>query len=164
MKSVELHCFQSIKFSVLCECSSSETLYTSGYGVSMSLNALIDIELSEYVSTTRSVAGVDVLIHQREEFPGQTAIMTTAQAGNDVLMSVTPSVMDSDSSLRTLTSEQRACYFPDEKKLRTTDVYTYKSCVTECKVDHFIKACACIPFFFNELSKCDIVKLRAKCC
>lgn len=40
-----------------------------------------------------------------------------------------------------------------QKKLRTTNKYSFQSCMTECTVDTILNKCDCLPFYYPESSK-----------
>lgn len=147
----------------------------AGYGESVGLTILVDPEINDYVSFRSSFFGIKVLIHGAEEFPDSSVTTIIAQPGNDVSIAVVPTVVVSNIEIRSLPVNQRDCLFEDEvsvrlegmfccfvyaktilylqKKLRTTDRYSYESCLTECVVDAILNICGCIPFFYPHLRK-----------
>lgn len=46
--------------------------------------------------------------------------------------------------------------FIPQKKLRTTNKYSFQSCMTECTVDTILNKCDCLPFYYPESSMCSL--------
>lgn len=46
-----------------------------------------------------------------------------------------------------------SCNIYLQKKLRTTNKYSFQSCMTECTVDTILNKCDCLPFYYPESSK-----------
>lgn len=123
----------------------------SGAGENVGLQARIEIEKESYVAYSKSFYGAKILIHDAENFP-QTSVTTTTigQPGYDLTIPVIPSVIVSEPGIRSLSEKQRNCLFDDEQKLRTTNKYSFQSCMTECTVDTILNKCDCLPFYYPE--------------
>lgn len=117
----------------------------------MGLNVLIDPEVNETLALSKAAYGVEVLIHDAEEFPQASVSSAIAQPGTDVIMSIVPSVISSKPAIRSLPVVERQCYFADEQKLRAARKYSLNSCLAECRVDYIVSKCDCVPFFYPEL-------------
>lgn len=50
---------------------------------------------------------------------------------------------------RQLSIKQRKCVFEDEIKLLTSDIYTYHSCMIQCRMKIARDLCKCVPFFYQ---------------
>ncbi|XP_055311194.1 sodium channel protein Nach-like isoform X2 [Sitodiplosis mosellana] len=127
------------------------TYRVSGAGENVGLNIRIEIEKESYVAYSKSFYGAKILIHDAENFP-QTSVTTTTigQPGYDLTIAVLPSVIVGEPGIRSLSQKQRNCLFVDEKKLRTTNKYSFQSCMTECTVDTILNKCDCLPFYYPE--------------
>lgn len=82
----------------------------------------------------------------------------------DVL--ITPSVIKSDESLKTLEPSERLCYFEGERKLRFFKVYTKRNCEIECFSNYSRNICDCVPFHIvrdHDTKVCGITKLDLNC-
>ncbi|KAK7792769.1 hypothetical protein R5R35_004882 [Gryllus longicercus] len=55
------------------------------------------------------------------------------------------------SEARQLSIRQRRCVFPDEIKLDTDSIYTYTSCMSQCRLRRLLKLCGCAPFFYATI-------------
>lgn len=129
-----------------------ELLYVLGAGERVGLTVTMDIEPDKYLSATSPFYGVEVFVHNPQEQP--TKVMTSlAQVGQDVSISVVPSVIISEMGVRDVPLTQRRCYFEDEKPLRSTHRYSFDSCMMECRVDTIVDLCGCVPFNFPETRK-----------
>ncbi|KAJ6642565.1 Pickpocket protein 28 [Pseudolycoriella hygida] len=135
----------------------------SGAGQFVSLEVLLHVSVAQYVAYTRSYYGISVLIHSPEDYPQASATTTIAQPGCDVILAIIPSVVVSEPSVRTLALKQRNCFFQDEKKLRTTEKYSFQSCITECAVDTIVKQCGCLPFYYSEIHLKDFAGKTRQC-
>lgn len=100
---------------------------------------------------SRTVYGLEVLIHDAEEFPQASITSAVAQPNNEVILSITPSVISSKAAIRDVPVTERQCYFSDEIKLRATRKYTMNSCLAECRVDYIVRKCNCLPFFYPDI-------------
>ncbi|GAB0097885.1 sodium channel protein Nach [Sergentomyia squamirostris] len=141
----------------------NEVLHVSGSGRNVGLHIVVDIEPESSVAMTRNYYGIEVMVHDAEEFPQSSVTTAVAQPGQEVVIAVKPSVVSSRPSVRGVAVKKRNCYFNDEYKLRATKKYTLNSCIAECRVDTIVKKCKCLPFFFpdistfaNEYRQCDL--------
>uniref|UniRef100_A0A2S2QJY1 Sodium channel protein Nach n=1 Tax=Sipha flava TaxID=143950 RepID=A0A2S2QJY1_9HEMI len=77
--------------------------------------------------------------------------IVTAKKGTKLSIMVKPFVTISTDAIKHLPVVERFCYFPDEKHLSVSKVYTQKSCLIECRLDYLQKKCHCRPYYFNML-------------
>lgn len=131
--------------------NSQNIFYVSGTGRNMGLHVLIDAETEQSLSLAKSLYGVEVLIHDAEQFPQASVTTGIAQPGQEVIMSIVPQTMTSRPSVRDVPFAERQCFFSDEVKLRATQKYSLNSCLAECQVDFIIAKCDCVPFFYPEI-------------
>jgi acid-sensing ion channel, other len=82
--------------------------------------------------------------------------------GFDFEILITPEIIRTDDTLRTLTPTERGCYFPDERKLEYFQVYTRKNCEFECFSKTLNEAeIHCVPYYAvrdNVTEVCDYRK------
>lgn len=157
------------------ETSTSPTFRVSGAGQNVGLETLIWVAKEEYVSYSRSYYGVSVLVHGAERFPQALDKTTFGQPGCDLSIAVVPSVVVSETEIRSVPMQQRNCYFNDEvcyiryqfkgplmrfscfsftqRSLRSTYKYTFQACVSECAADNVVDVCKCVPFYYPEIRK-----------
>lgn len=57
---------------------------------------------------------------------------------------VTPEITRTDESLKVLPTEERECYFENERKLKYFKIYTEEYCKMECIMDFAIEYCKCL--------------------
>lgn len=112
---------------------------------------MMDSQPHESLGLARTVHGLEVLIHDPEEFPQASISSAVAQPNMEVILSITPSVINSKAAIRDIPVIERQCYFEDEVKLRATRKYTMNSCLAECRVDYIVKKCNCLPFFYPDI-------------
>lgn len=68
--------------------------------------------------------------------------------GKNLEVLITPSVIRSDESLKSLEPSDRSCYMEGERKLRFFKVYTRRNCEIECFSNYSLQSCKCVPFEF----------------
>lgn len=112
---------------------------------------MMDSQPQHSLGLARTVHGLEVLIHDPEEFPQGSITSAVAQPNAEVILSITPSVINSKETIRDIPVDERQCYFEDEIKLRATRKYTLNSCLAECRVDYIVKMCNCLPFFYPDI-------------
>lgn len=86
----------------------------SGAGSNVGLSALVQIEPDDYVAYSQSFYGAYILIHGPRDFPQASVTSAIGQPGNDVAISVTPSVTVGQPYIRGLPLNKRNCLFSDE--------------------------------------------------
>lgn len=126
----------------------------SGAGRFVGINIGVRVGTTNSIAYTRTFYGIGVLVHGSQDFAQNTDLTAYGQPGDDLLIGVVPTVTVSDPSIRPLPVQQRACYFDDELKLRTTLLYTNKLCIAECVLNTIYEYCKCLPFFYAEVRKC----------
>jgi acid-sensing ion channel, other len=102
------------------------------------------------------------IVHSHYELPGSydSTEMCEFRYGFDFDVLITPEIIRTDKSLRSVAPEKRGCYFEGEKKLRFFKVYTRRNCEFECLADLLLNHpdVNCTQFFMvrNESTEvCD---------
>ncbi|GLV43926.1 nach [Carabus blaptoides fortunei] len=137
------------------------TLYrTLYYGVQMGLSVILNpliTNVSTQVSTLNS-AGVKILIHSPEDYPGLFSIEKILAAGRESFIRILGTKLISSSDVESLTAKQRSCLIANEMKLKYFNEYRDTNCGTECKMDKVYHYCDCIPYYFPPSDKlmCNI--------
>lgn len=62
---------------------------------------------------------------------------------------------------RQLSIRQRKCVFPDEIKLVTSNEYSFSACMIQCRMDASKRLCGCIPWFYNNIGKRNVIYCNA---
>jgi acid-sensing ion channel, other len=92
--------------------------------------------------------------------PDQFALKThTFGYGNSLEIMITPSIIQTDESLRSTPPKIRKCLFREERKLRYYKYYTRAACELECKSHLFYELCGCTSFFWprnDSMKLCNI--------
>lgn len=86
----------------------------------MGLNLVLDAETQQSLGMSKSLYGIEVLIHDAEDFPQASVTSGIAQPGRELTLSIVPSVISSTPNLRGVSVSERQCYFSDEQNLRAT--------------------------------------------
>ncbi|GJQ83129.1 hypothetical protein Trydic_g15367 [Trypoxylus dichotomus] len=128
--------------------SNDEPFHTGGAGLGSGLSITINIESSEYISTTKSVPGVTVFTHSGYKYPQVGIQYTSLTAGQIISFALEQSVFQSDSDIVRLTPDSRGCLFEHESELNWTNIYNSQTCFNECKANYIENICNCIPFYY----------------
>lgn len=86
----------------------------SGFGEFVGLHAYLHTEIEHYLGYIDSYYGIKVLINEPEDFPETSVSTVLVQPSFDVSISVIPSIVVSQDSIRSLPLRQRNCLFDDE--------------------------------------------------
>lgn len=81
------------------------------------------------------------------------------EGGKLIEVFITPTVISTDSDLKSLDFTERSCYIEGEKYLRFFQVYTEKNCEVECFSNTTNTECGCVPFYIardKEAKVCSI--------
>lgn len=87
-------------------------------------------------------------VHSTDELPMMLTSIDIYEfsGGKNLEVLITPSVIQSDESLKTLELTDRKCYFEGERRLKFFEVYTKRNCEIECFSNCSLKVCNCVPF------------------
>jgi acid-sensing ion channel, other len=129
------------------------------------------------LSTNENLGEFDVctspsfLVHSPYELPGSYDSSDRYEISNDIdfgfgfdlQVLITPEIISTDESLRSLDPETRGCYFEGEKKLEFFKVYTRRNCEFECfgKTMQGYPSLNCTQYFVarsDEMELCDYRK------
>lgn len=86
----------------------------SGAGPAAGLEAIIDVSKDDYYSYDETFYGVSVYVHANDSFPLPGDKVVIAQPYTDILMAVTPTVLQSSRDIRALPLAIRNCFFKNE--------------------------------------------------
>lgn len=104
------------------------------------------------VQELTSAPVTQVSIHPPSEFPDPSLLVASWEAGSRprvTAVHVQVSVTESAPQVRRLPPASRQCFFPDERDVRLTPVYSQRSCHAECRLLAFASACGCRPYFYR---------------
>lgn len=96
---------------------------------------------------------LQIYIHSTEETAGleQSAQHSWDRRVEKVSFSVKHTYTTEDA--RQLSIRQRRCVFADEQKLETSSIYTYSTCMRQCRMQRSRSFCKCVPHFYPPTSK-----------
>ncbi|XP_048509629.1 uncharacterized protein LOC105687428 [Athalia rosae] len=141
-----------------------EIQMVAGSGRDVGLSVVFDLEGHFYGGATRPYIGASVLIHDPEDYPEISLLSTMAEPGKEVDIAITGTIIQSVENIRALSIDQRQCWFDGEAKLGSTEQYSYQTCVTECRIDHILSLCNCVPFYypnvFANARTCDLTDVK----
>jgi acid-sensing ion channel, other len=104
------------------------------------------------------------IVHSPYELPGSYDLteMCEFHYGFDFDVLITPEIIRTDRSLRSMTPKKRGCYFEGEKKLRFFKVYTRRNCEFECLADLLINhwTVNCTQFFMARNDSTEVCDHR----
>jgi amiloride-sensitive sodium channel len=94
------------------------------------------------------------MFHDPEDYPDmglQTALVEPRQL---VTVMLEAQVVESVNDVRWINVENRQCWFDDEVAVvHSSPVYSYHTCITECRMKVLQDNCGCIPFFYPFFSQ-----------
>ena len=74
------------------------------------------------------------------------------EPGREHFLSLNTQIISANKKIKSLTSEERNCFFPNEGNLEFYDLYSYDNCVLECKIKITEKSLNCTPWFLPHRS------------
>lgn len=133
-----------------------KTSFREGNGLQITLTP------NENVVSSFVCSPLSLLVHSPYELPGSYYLSDTIMFdyGFDLDVLITPRIIKTDESLRSVDPEERGCYFAGEKKLKFFKVYSRRNCEFECLSRALLKLSKrdCVPFFVvraNATEVCD---------
>lgn len=87
---------------------------TAGSGPEVGLRLLLDIQEENYIANRKPYYGVNVIIHDSDDFPDSTAGHAIGQPGQELGIAVIPAVHSTENSVRHVDITRRLCRFEDE--------------------------------------------------
>ena len=77
------------------------------------------------------------------DWPG----LVILQPGHQHFLSLSTQVISASPNIRSLTAQERNCYFSTEGDLEFYETYSYDNCVLECKIKIAERKFKCTPWF-----------------
>ncbi|XP_014217076.1 pickpocket protein 28-like [Copidosoma floridanum] len=124
-----------------------------GAGRDVGLSVVLNLEENTYMGSIRPSLGASILVHDPFTYPEVELLTSFIQPTQETAMILSASIMVSSESVRSLSNSQRNCWFTDEKQLSTSSIYSYQSCITECRIKYIQRYCDCVPFYYPNFSK-----------
>lgn len=127
------------------------------------------LELGIFVDPDPRVEFSDAFsIHPTDELPMKVSKVNVFEfdGGKSLEVEITPGVVRSDESLKSLGPTDRSCYFEGERNLRFFKVYTPRNCEIECFSNFSQILCNCVPFDIvrdHDTKVCGVTKLDLNC-
>ncbi|KAL4703487.1 hypothetical protein ACJJTC_014357 [Scirpophaga incertulas] len=120
-----------------------------------------DAKWSFLFNSYRNDTTIDIYIHSTEETAGleQSAQHSWDRRVEKVSFSVKHTYTTEDA--RQLSIKQRRCIFADEQTLETSSIYTYSTCMRQCRMRRCRAYCKCVPHFYPTTSKFGAIQLRS---
>ncbi|CAG9785122.1 unnamed protein product [Diatraea saccharalis] len=107
-----------------------------------------DAKWSFLFNSYRNDTTIDIYIHSTEEVAGleQSPQHSWDRRVEKVSFSVKHTYTTEDA--RQLSIRQRRCIFANEQKLETSTIYTYSTCMRQCRMRRSRAYCKCVPHFY----------------
>lgn len=128
-----------------------ERFYTSSAGKDFGLILNVNAEEEQYLSSLRKYVGVYVEILDGYNIPSPLLKGQIVQPGEVANFEVSVNIFSAEKNVIHLTPHQRQCYYKWEGLLKETKIYSYNTCLNECKTDAMFKYCNCVPFYRAEM-------------
>lgn len=107
------------------------------------------LELDLFIDTDKMLRYSEAFsFHPTNELPMQLLKEDVLEftGGLNLEVLITPAIIRSDESLKSLKPSERSCYFEGERKLRFFQIYTKQNCQVECFSNFSLQTCKCVPF------------------
>ena len=129
-----------------------------GFGLSMTLSPF---KIPSYAA---SCYPLPFKVHSPNDHPTvfNLAEFTSLYRGGLIEVLVTPKVIITDKSLKSLSPVERQCYFENEMKLKYFKIYTAQNCKTECISDQAFAEANCVPFYYPRNSTMKVCNLMER--
>ena len=95
---------------------------------------------------------VQVYVGQPAEFPAINKKAIVIEPGREHFLSLNTQIISANTKIKSLTAEERNCFFPNEGNLEFYDLYSYDNCLLECKIKITEKSLNCTPWFLPHRS------------
>ncbi|KAF6200688.1 hypothetical protein GE061_005132 [Apolygus lucorum] len=151
--------------SVVAMYNNPEYWMNNDWAVNMSVNIFKGnpLEGDIFAQVMELNSGYTVNIHSPFEVPDVSTVYQTSLANFYMSIDVTAMSTVSTEETRSLSTTQRKCRFLEESNLKTTPVYSYNQCRSECRMMLAYKLCKCIPFFhrpIDGMAVCDVQGMK----
>ncbi|XP_023247579.1 sodium channel protein Nach-like [Copidosoma floridanum] len=130
-----------------------------GAGRDVGLSVVLNLEENTYMGSIRPSLGASILVHDPFTYPEVELLTSFIQPTQETAMILSASIMVSSESVRSLSNSQRNCWFTDEKQLSTSSIYSYQSCITECRIKYIQRYCDCVPFYYPNFNNDRVCNL-----
>lgn len=108
----------------------------------------------------------NLMIHDANEVPDFMGNVIKLEAGKSYSLKIKPVVTIADSSIDSMSVEQRHCAFRNEHKLKLFKSYTRSACLLECQIENILKSCHCLPWDlihhkeYQDVAPCVLSQLQ----
>ncbi|KAL7302568.1 hypothetical protein TKK_0005203 [Trichogramma kaykai] len=136
-----------------------EVLNVPGAGRDVGLSVVLDLEHDSYFGPIRPSVGASILVHDPFIYPEVEVLTSVVQPTQETAVILSGTKMESAPDVRSLDLTRRNCWFNDERTLRISSVYSYQSCITECRIRYIRNYCNCVPFYYPNYYReriCDL--------
>lgn len=134
--------------------------YSGGSGIAFGLKVILNLEQSKYTGNIETNDGFEVVVRDGYDYPDMTMYSNSLLVGDVLSIGLYPSVLRSHADVKNVKTSLRECWFKNEGNLDSTYIYSFQSCLTECKAKAIFENCKCIPYNYpitNPKKLCTLV-------
>ncbi|XP_056643637.1 pickpocket protein 28-like [Diorhabda sublineata] len=91
--------------------------------------------------------GYSITVHTPHSIPKTKKDYFILPLGSSTRVIVTPNVMSTSTTVKSYKTEDRKCYFSDERILHYFVSYTQGNCYLECFTNYTLQKCGCVHFY-----------------
>ncbi|XP_049829059.1 sodium channel protein Nach-like [Schistocerca gregaria] len=96
--------------------------------------------------------GFRVLVQNVEQPPESArGLLVARRRGHAMKLLLSAALTDSRRHLLRLSPRQRGCLFESEATPLLATVYSFKTCLMDCRLQHILRHCRCVPYYFNHV-------------
>ncbi|XP_065087701.1 pickpocket protein 28-like [Ochlerotatus camptorhynchus] len=111
-----------------------------------------------------SFQGFKVMLHMPNEFPQLSHQYFRVPLNQELMVTVTPTVMVTDERAGLYSPEKRRCYYTNERYLRLFKIYNKINCEIECLTNYTRRLCGCVQFWMPHPKAAPICTLHDSPC
>lgn len=108
------------------------------------------------------IQGFNVMFHPPNEGPEVLKKFYYVSPEKMISLSIRPSTITTQESLRSYTPSVRRCFFDSERKLQFYKQYTQSNCELECLSNYTLAICGCVRFSMPRTSfRCSFYEIES---
>ncbi|BET02661.1 Amiloride-sensitive sodium channel [Nesidiocoris tenuis] len=96
-------------------------------------------------------SGYTAYIHSPYEIPDASTPSHTSLENLYLSIDITALSTESSNEIKVLPIARRKCRFMEESNLKSSPVYSYNHCRSECRMALAFKLCRCVPYFYRPM-------------
>ncbi|XP_066996104.2 pickpocket protein 28-like [Anabrus simplex] len=135
-----------------------------GPGAHLGLRVVLDAQIDEYFCSSTASIGYKLLLHSPVETPKIAQTGNFLTPGEEIRVSIRPSITNSTPQLRYIPKSKRQCVFSSEVYLKFYRTYTQRNCALECEANYTLEICKCVLSYMPKDARTPICGYKDENC